>query len=95
MSVSTAMQEYLAEIYRLSYYSEDDTQISTSALAKVMKVSAPAVTRMVQRLQESGYLEHEPYRGIYLTPAGEAFAKALRDPASLAVAKKRGFVLLP
>jgi DtxR family Mn-dependent transcriptional regulator len=76
MSVSTAMQEYLAEIYRLSYYSEADTQISTSALAKVMKVSAPAVTRMVQRLQEAGYLEHEPYRGIYLTPVGEREALA-------------------
>jgi DtxR family Mn-dependent transcriptional regulator len=76
MSVSTAMQEYLAEIYRLSYYSEDDTAISTSALAKEMKVSAPAVTRMVQRLQELGYLEHEPYRGIYLTPAGEREALA-------------------
>lgn len=76
MSVSTAMQEYLAEIYRLSYYTEDDTPISTSALAKVMKVSAPAVTRMVQRLQESGYLDHEPYRGIHLTPEGEREALA-------------------
>jgi DtxR family Mn-dependent transcriptional regulator len=36
-----------------------------------MCVSAPAVTRMVQRLKEAGYLEHEPYRGIYLTPTGE------------------------
>jgi DtxR family Mn-dependent transcriptional regulator len=26
---------------------------------------------MVQRLKEAGYLEHEPYHGIYLTPKGE------------------------
>jgi DtxR family Mn-dependent transcriptional regulator len=45
--------------------------VSTSALAEVMGVSAPAVTRMVQRLKESGYLEHQPYQGIYLTPEGE------------------------
>jgi DtxR family Mn-dependent transcriptional regulator len=64
------MQEYLAEAYRLAYYQQDNPYISTSALADVMGVSAPAVTRMVQRLKEAGYLEHEPYRGIYLTEDG-------------------------
>jgi DtxR family Mn-dependent transcriptional regulator len=71
MSASNAMQEYLAEAYRLAYYQDGDPYISTSALAKVLNVSAPAVTRMVQRLKEDGFLEHEPYRGISLTPAGE------------------------
>lgn len=71
MTASNAMQEYLAEAYRLAYYQDEDPYISTSALAKVLNVSAPAVTRMVQRLKEEGFLEHEPYRGIYLTPAGE------------------------
>jgi len=71
MNTSAAMQDYLAEAYRLAYYQKDDPYISTSALADVMHVSAPAVTRMVQRLKEAGYLEHEPYRGVFLTPAGE------------------------
>lgn len=77
MSASAAMQEYLAEAYRIAYYQEGSPYISTSALADVMNVSAPAVTRMVQRLKEAGYLEHEPYRGIALTPAGER--EALRN----------------
>lgn len=64
-------QSYLAEAYRIAYYQENDPYISTSALADALGVSAPAVTRMVQRLKESGYLEHEPYRGIFLTNAGE------------------------
>jgi DtxR family Mn-dependent transcriptional regulator len=68
---STAMQEYLAEAYRIAYYQPDSSYVSTSALAEVLGVSAPAVTRMVQRLKEAGYLEHEPYRGITLTGAGE------------------------
>ncbi|NWF70555.1 MAG: metal-dependent transcriptional regulator [Chloroflexi bacterium] len=68
---SAAMQEYLAEAYRLAYYKKDDRYISTSDLAEVLHVSAPAVTRMVQRLKEAGFLEHEPYRGIILTPSGE------------------------
>lgn len=71
MSASAAMQEYLAEAYRIAYYQNGDPYISTSALADVMNVSAPAVTRMVQRLKDAGFLEHEPYRGVVLTEAGE------------------------
>ncbi|GAB4332267.1 MAG: metal-dependent transcriptional regulator [Phototrophicales bacterium] len=71
MSISSAMQEYLAETYRLAHYQKDNPYVSTSALAEVMNVSAPAVTRMVQRLKDAGYLEHEPYQGIKLTKAGE------------------------
>lgn len=71
MTVSSAMQEYLAEAYRLAYYQDNDPYIATSALASVLGVTAPAVTRMVQRLREAGYLEHEPYKGIKLTPDGE------------------------
>lgn len=71
MTLSFAMQEYLAEAYRLAHYQPDDPFVSTSALAQVMGVSAPAVTRMVQRLKDAGYLEHEPYQGIKLTDDGE------------------------
>ena len=71
MALSVAMQEYLAETYRLAYYQNDKSYVSTSALADVMGVSAPAVTRMVQRLKETGYLNHEPYQGISLTDIGE------------------------
>jgi DtxR family Mn-dependent transcriptional regulator len=70
-NASTAMQEYLAEAYRLAYYQKDNPYVSTSDLADVLHVSAPAVTRMVARLKEAGFLEHEPYRGITLTPSGE------------------------
>jgi DtxR family Mn-dependent transcriptional regulator len=45
--------------------------VSTSALAELMDVSAPAVNRMVNRLRELGLLLHEPYQGINLTEKGE------------------------
>ena len=77
MSISTAMLDYLAEAYRLAYYHDDSrAYVSTSALAEVMHVSAPAVTRMVQRLRDADLLEHEPYRGIRLTDRGERRALA-------------------
>lgn len=71
MSIGASAREYLAEAYRLAYYQPDSPYVSTSALAEVMNVSAPAVTRMVQRLKQAGYLDHERYKGIVLTPAGE------------------------
>jgi len=71
MAASAAMQEYLAEAYRIAYYQEDEPYISTSALAEVMDVSVPAVTRMVKRLKQAGFLEHEPYHGFKLTTQGE------------------------
>lgn len=76
MSATDSMQEYLAEAYRIAYYQPDVPFVSTSSLAEEMNVSAPAVTRMVQRLKHAGYLEHEPYRGICLTEAGEREALA-------------------
>lgn len=42
-------------------------------------VTAPAVNRMIKSLDKSGLLEHKPYKGIRLTPAGERAAlKELR-----------------
>jgi len=76
MTATDSMQEYLAEAYRIAYYQPDNPYVSTSALADEMNVSAPAVTRMVQRLKSAGFLEHEPYRGIKLTPEGEQEALA-------------------
>ncbi len=86
--LSSTMRDYLAEIYRLS---EGDRVvadmtlvpkegfISTSALADLLDVSAPAVNRMVTRLRELGLLEHEPYHGIRLTDVGKREAlKELR-----------------
>ena len=76
MTATDSMQEYLAEAYRIAYYQPDEPFVTTSSLAEEMRVSAPAVTRMVQRLKHAGYLEHAPYRGIRLTDAGEREALA-------------------
>jgi DtxR family transcriptional regulator, Mn-dependent transcriptional regulator len=77
--LSVTMNRYLTQVYRLSSQQPDNQYISTSALADVLDVSAPAVNRMVSRLREGGLLEHEPYHGIRLTPAGQREAlKALR-----------------
>ncbi len=76
--ISTTMRDYLAEVYRLADHNSDQ-YVSTSTLADMLNVTAPAVNRMVTRLREIGLLEHEPYQGIRLTDAGKLEAlKELR-----------------
>lgn len=74
------MREYLAEIYRLGdREGQPDGFVSTSALADLLDVSAPAVNRMVVKLRDQGLLLHEPYQGIRLTDTGKREAlKQLR-----------------
>lgn len=71
MSVSPAMQRYAAEIYRLQ---QDHEQVPLSLLSSHVESSAQAISTMVKRLQNLGYLVHEPYRGVRLTEAGEKIA---------------------
>jgi DtxR family Mn-dependent transcriptional regulator len=71
MTVSPAMQRYAAEIYRLQ---QDHEQVSISLLTSHIEASVQAISTMVKRLNKNGYLVHEPYRGVRLTPAGEKIA---------------------
>ena len=74
MNVSPLQREYLGEVYRLERTPEG---VSTSALAERLEVSPSAVARMLRRLDEAGMVEHTPYQGVKLTPAGER--EALRS----------------
>lgn len=71
MTVSPAMQRYAAEIYRLQ---QDHEQVSLSLLSSHVEASAQAINTMVKRLNKSGFLVHEPYRGVRLTADGEKIA---------------------
>ena len=71
MSASLAMQRYAAEIYRLQ---QDHEQVPLSLLSSHIESSAQAISTMVKRLNKGGFLVHEPYRGVRLTPAGEKIA---------------------
>lgn len=73
--ISAKMSDYLVEIYRLSERGTGENgYVSTSALAELLDVTAPAVNRMVTRLKEIGLLNHEPYQGIRLTDEGRRSA---------------------
>ncbi len=71
MKVTAAMRRYAAEIYRLQ---EDAKYVGLTELAEHVNASLQAISRMLARLREGGFVEHEPYRGVRLTAQGEQIA---------------------
>ncbi|WP_425393985.1 metal-dependent transcriptional regulator [Actinotalea ferrariae] len=52
----------------------DPAPVSTTRLAQRLGVGAPTVSETVRLLADRGLLDHEPYRGVTLTPEGRAVA---------------------
>jgi DtxR family transcriptional regulator, Mn-dependent transcriptional regulator len=65
------IEEYLEWIYRLS---KEQEEVTTSDVARSLKVSPASVTGMVKRLAERGLIHHEKYHGISLTDTGRDVA---------------------
>ncbi|MCC2671312.1 MAG: iron (metal) dependent repressor, DtxR family [Armatimonadetes bacterium] len=72
-ALSANIEEYLEWIYRLS---KEQDEVTTTDLAKSVKVSPASVTGMLKRLQERGLILHEKYHGISLTDEGRKSALA-------------------
>lgn len=71
MDLSPAHQDYLKAIYMLLSRNQEATN---SAIAQALGVAPASATNMVKRLAEIGLIEHIPYRGVQLTPAGQQAA---------------------
>ncbi len=73
---SSRAEDYLEVISELV---EQKGYATTLDISRYMNVSAPSVTKMLQRLDEDGYLEYEKYRGISLTSKGSHLADGIRQ----------------
>jgi Mn-dependent DtxR family transcriptional regulator len=73
---TTRMEDYLEVIYELITQKGYATTVDIS---DYLNVSSPSVTKMLQRLNESGHVNYEKYRGISLTESGVAVAKNMHD----------------
>ena len=72
--LTPAAQDYLRAIYLLEI---EGDRVSTSALARRMRVSAPSATAMAKRLAELELVDRTPYRGLVLTAGGRRAALEL------------------
>jgi DtxR family Mn-dependent transcriptional regulator len=72
-TLTISIQDYLKNIYELT---ENGESASTNALAKKMKISAPSVTGMVQKLASStpALVEYQKHQGVTLTKEGRRAA---------------------
>ena len=70
MKSTPAVEDYLKSIYKLQQTAET---VTTTDIAKGMKVSMASTSNMVKRLTKEGMVSHKPYKGVQLTPKGEKF----------------------
>jgi DtxR family Mn-dependent transcriptional regulator len=69
--ISANTEEYLEQIYRLT---KEHEEVTTTELARRLKVSPASVTGMLKRLSERGLITYQPYHSIDLTDDGRAVA---------------------
>jgi DtxR family Mn-dependent transcriptional regulator len=69
--LTDAIQDYLKEIYKLQ---EGGGRVSVTALARQQHVAPGSASEMVKKLAALQLVDHEPYRGVRLTEAGERVA---------------------
>jgi DtxR family Mn-dependent transcriptional regulator len=69
--LSEAIQHYLRAIYKLGV---DGDRVTVTSLARAQSVSPASASAMVKKLAALDLVEHSPYRGVRLTPAGERVA---------------------
>jgi DtxR family Mn-dependent transcriptional regulator len=70
---SEAIEDYAKAIYALQRRAEGHP-VATNDLAERLRVTPASVSAMLKKLDERGLVEHVPYRGVLLTPAGERVA---------------------
>jgi DtxR family Mn-dependent transcriptional regulator len=69
---SEAIEDYAKAIYSLA--GRTGGAVSTNALAERLGVTPASVSAMVKKLDDRGLVEHVPYKGVALTPAGTRVA---------------------
>lgn len=65
--LSANAEHYLEAVYRLT---DRESFANVRDLARFLHVAPASVSERVKKLAEHGYLEHERYRGVKLTPVG-------------------------
>lgn len=67
-----AIEDYAKTIYALSL--EREGPVLNGEIASRLGVTPATATSMLKRLDEMALVEHVPYKGVTLTPAGEKVA---------------------
>lgn len=70
------VEDYVELIAELILEGGEARQVDIAAR---LGVAQPTVAKMLQRLEHEGYVSRRPYRGTFLTEAGQALASCSRE----------------
>jgi Mn-dependent DtxR family transcriptional regulator len=68
------LEDYLEAIYNLN---EQKGYVGVKDISVYLEVKPGTVSGMISGLREKGYVQHERYRGMRLTEAGEKVARSV------------------
>lgn len=73
---SQSVEDFLKAVYVLQVHVEDEeqTRVSTTALAEALNILPPSVTDMARRMADAGLVDYKRYYGVRLTVQGESVA---------------------
>jgi len=74
-SLSENWEDYLERIHELI---ETKGYARVADIAQQLNIASASVTSMIQKMAKAGLLNYERYRGMTLTPTGEAAALGIR-----------------
>ena len=67
-------EDYLSVIYKSA---DDNGEIKANQIAEQLNISAAAVTDMLRKLSQEGYVNYKRYKGTKLTKSGEEYARSM------------------
>lgn len=74
MTLTESMEDYLEMFYRIV---SNQGYIRPIDLSNAINVKPSSVTRMIQKLDEAGFISYEKYRNIALTEKGMTYGRFL------------------
>lgn len=74
INMTASLEDYLEAVFMLA---ENSGEVRLTDIAAMLNVSKPSANRAVNTLTQNGFLRHEAYGAITLTPEGETYAASV------------------
>lgn len=74
INMTASLEDYLEAVLVLS---QSNSEVRLTDIAAMLNVSKPSANRAVNTLTQNGFLSHETYGSITLTPVGETYAASV------------------
>lgn len=74
INMTASLEDYLEAVFVLA---GSNSEVRLTDIAAMLNVSKPSANRAVNTLTQKGFLSHEAYGAVTLTPEGETYAASV------------------